>query len=688
MFGVKKNYTERDFSVFVEGLGTSFCCGLASAYETFWSDNSKTEKTYYFHVIGFLRFLAEDASQAELRNFLKTDEISNPSDSYVVVLFHNLMSAYRRHLVSSDTDNRTKNNYVAGVRAFVRHLANCGLFPHGLSIKGFKYEKEVGSTLLDVTFHGEIDIEALIDNHKEILLSEGLDELDDIKCLLSNIFDEAASSDAFAGDGFDIVEASARVLNDRLQSLEKTSAKLIVEHYALLQGFKQWMADEAYIERATQLKFVSEQHVGQSRYLGAEYLRLLDKCALQVLAVYCHLYHGGVFPSDDHPASAFLRGRLTNSGLHVSDLRRVLGYSSKARVAAFVWLSIKHAFNPDSLLNLTTDCLVSVGEEGQYQLVWNKPRKGINNQESVVVKARRHGVELSVDTLTSVDVVEYLKDSTAYIRSFARQEDRHRLFIGYYKNFTKGADGKRVFVPSLLVLNTLNKSFKKLCLENTDSRWSSTLKALRGSVLLLTGLITKDVIQVMQVGRHSDLTMATKYTYHLPEILRREKTIRDFLDWFETVLTVNINQFAEKIGIDLESYDRRKQKIINQQFGGIHCADPTAGVQSGTKSGEVCHRVDKCISCDNRRSLFLSTKENIASVIHWRDALMEAEKALGEEAFSKWSLWMLFVNSILDRLYNAREHRRLLAQAEEFCKENQNPYIGLIPVRVVEEASA
>ena len=87
-------------------------------------------------------------------------------------------------------------------------------------------------------------------------------------------------------------------------------------------------------------------------------------------------------------------------------------------------------------------------------------------------------------------------------------------------------------------------SFKSLCREVSGERWSSTLKALRGSVLLLTGLVTRDAMQVMQVGRHSDLTMAAKYTHHLPEILRREKKVREFLDWFETVLTVNIDQFA------------------------------------------------------------------------------------------------------------------------------------------------
>ncbi|WP_334018036.1 hypothetical protein [Pseudomonas aeruginosa] len=692
MLKLKKGYTERDFGKYAESLGHYFCNALVSAYEIFWPDNSSTEVSYFYPIIKFLDFLAEDGSQVELRNFLKTGEISDPSESYIVVLFHNLMSDYRSNLDKLEIENRTKNNHAAGVRAFVRHLANRGVVPHGLHIKGFQFERGIGSTLLDVTIHKEIDIQALISQHQDTLISEGLDDFEGLESLLSNLFDEAGAC-ASQDDSFDIVEASTRVLDSRLGALKSASADLVVQHYKLLQDARRWASNKGYQRKAKGLRdMFDEPAVGviggqAAKDMGAEYAKIMDGSALQVIVTYCHIYHGGIYPSDEDASYAFLANRIQKSGISISDVRIALGYSREARVAAFVWLSIKYAINPDALLNLATNCLIPIGNDGQYQLVWNKLRKGAENQESVIVSSRLDGVMLTCDTLTAVDVVEYLRVCTEHIRAFARDEDRNGLFIGFYKNFTKGTDGYRMYVPSRLALNTINTAFKSLCREVSGERWSSTLKALRGSVLLLTGLVTRDAMQVMQVGRHSDLKMAAKYTHHLPEILRREKKVREFLEWFETVLTVNIDQFAEKVGIDPEAYDIRKQRIINQQFGGIHCSDPIAGVQPGTIEGEICHRIDKCVSCSNRRSLFLATKENIANVIHWHEVLAKAEECLGSKEFSRWSLWKLFVNSILDRLYSAREHRRLLTQAEEYCSSHQNPYVNIIHVHSIEEAT-
>ncbi|MFZ6044989.1 hypothetical protein ACFW0H_02560 [Pseudomonas sp. CR3202] len=690
---VKRGYTERNFGKYTESLGHSFCYALASAYETFWPDNNSTERTYYYHISTLLDFLAEDCSQEELRDFLKTGDVSGAGESYIVVLFHNLISSYRSYLSELGVVNRTKNNYAAGVRAFVHHLASRGVVPHGLDIKGFKFERGIGPTLLDVTIHKEIDIQALIAQHQDTLIDEGLDDLEGIESLLSNIFDEAVAGGSSEA-ALDIVEASTRVLDNRLDTLKSASADLVIQHYKLLQEARQWASNQAYQRKAKSLKDMFRQNTDgvtdrlASKVMGAEYAILLDGCALQVIVTYCYLYHGGVYPLDEDASYALLANRIQKSGISISDVRNALGYSREARVAAFVWLSIKYAINPDALLNLATNCLIPIGNDGQYQLVWNKLRKGAENQESVVVSSRMDGVALTCETLTAIDVVEYLRICTEHIRDFARNEDRDSLFIGFYKNFTKGTGGERVYVPSRLALRTINIAFRSLCLELSGERWSSTLKALRGSVLLLTGLVTRDAMQVMQVGRHSDLKMAAKYTYHLPEILRREKKIREFLEWFETVLTVSIDQFAEKVGIDPEAYERRKQSILNQQFGGIHCSDPTAGIQPGTIEGEVCHRIDKCVSCANRRSLFLATKENIANVIHWREILTKAEVRLRGEEFTRWHLWKLFVNSILDKLYSIREHRRLLTQAEEYCNSHSNPYINIIPIHVIEEANA
>jgi len=146
MLKLKRRYTERDFGKYTESLGHYFCNALVSAYEIFWPDNTSTEATYFYSIIKFLDFLAEDGSQEELRVFIRAGEFSDLGESYIVVLFHNLMSGFRSYLDRLEIENRTKNTYAAGVRAFVRHLANRGVVPHGLFIKGFKFEPGIGST--------------------------------------------------------------------------------------------------------------------------------------------------------------------------------------------------------------------------------------------------------------------------------------------------------------------------------------------------------------------------------------------------------------------------------------------------------------------------------------------------------------------------------------------------------------
>ena len=192
-------------------------------------------------------------------------------------------------------------------------------------------------------------------------------------------------------------------------------------------------------------------------------------------------------------------------------------------------------------------------------------------------------------------------------------------------------------------------------------------------------MVTKDSFIVKEQGGWvGNSSMSEKYTRHFAEIQRRDNNIRDFLSWYETLTTINIENFAEKIGIDPIAYDERKKSLLNQQFGGIHCADPTAGIQPGIGKGQVCYRVDKCVTCSNRRNFFLATKENLANVLMLHDALERLLNSQIEDEIEKWSVWHYFTSSIIKKFANASEHRRLVNQARELVAQAQNPYINLI----------
>ena len=162
----------------------------------------------------------------------------------------------------------------------------------------------------------------------------------------------------------------------------------------------------------------------------------------------------------------------------------------------------------------------------------------------------------------------------------------------------------------------------------------------------------------MAKGQWTSLAMPKKYINHIPEMLAREENIRDFLEWFQALLTVNVEDFAKQVGIDPTDYKARYDEAklarekdpINEQFGSIHCSDPRSGVQPGTVKGQVCNKVNNCPTCEKRRSVFVMSASNVAHLLAWRSVLQDARARMDEEAFRPWATWLLFCDMMHDRI--------------------------------------
>jgi len=667
----------RDFSRWADAFGEPFCKKLAQAYEVPCSTYPMhSELTIWYNGRTFLDFFASSDQAEPLRKWLaKEHHLGTVPPPEINLHFNNLITDYRSHVQSLDISNITRNNRAFGCNFILRIGANAGLFDHDLFCHGWKVLKRIGrgSTLLDVTPAGEVAYADIMANAETILGDDyALDgeTQQELKSLVANILLETKES----GDDLDVYGAAVTVLDYRIRTLKDACAGIIRDHIKVVEEVQKWGANSQFVEKAHELKrvFDSEYGPGDAVIRARRHREILDDNPLPVIVLFCKIFLADRFPLSSEKVYNYLTQRMGFYDIKPKTVRYFLGFEGRVLAAAHAFISFEVSGNPDSITNLTVEALRQ-DVAGIYTLRWRKHRKGWLSSEEEIVSCRTENSPLTPGSLSLVDVFNHIVRITEPLR--AEAYDKEKLFLAHYKN----NNGQYGYIPSRFHPNSFNRQFKAICRWASGDRWVSTLKAIRGSLLLLEGMVTRDATSVAVKGRHTGLAMASKYTYHIPEMLRREQNIREFLNWFETLLTLDIEGFAAKVGIDPEEYDKRAQELLNMGFGGLHCSNPYAGAKPGTVEGEACHRVDLCPSCENRRSIFVMSESNLISLLQWHVVLEEAEARLSENDFKPWQLWLVFTRLMLERIERKREHAQLFETAQEAQKTLSNPYRELIP---------
>ena len=694
MFVEITKHTVRDFSQWVEPFGEHFLTEFALGYRSEYADaRPDTERTAWFQIKKILDFFSEAKSAEDLRRWLSRHNWRSTPPLDVSIHWYSVIADYRGFLMKRDIGNRTRQNAVWGANRFFEIAENKGLVPSGMRLHGWKVEHEVGqgSTFLDVTIDKSIDLEGLIGNGLDFV-EESL-ELDDeereaIRTLVSNVVLEA--EEGKQNEDTDLYSSAATVLARRIELVKRTCAEIIVDHMNKVAQASIWASNPEIKRKVEQLHRLFDNSDDLfAKDLGEAYKFLLGENPLPIFVVYIITYWNHLWPREQDGQtpqnySAFFM-RVHHSDVTRHELRSYIGNDSLVLAAAHAFITIEVAGNPDSISNLLRGALRYEEDAQAYVLSWYKYRSG-EEPESELVSHRTDDSPVTPGSLSVVDVFRHLLRITEPMLTLVRAEDQSFLFLGDYKNNTHANNAEGFRRPTRIHPATLNSKFHEICRSASNGKWSSPLKAIRGSVLLLEGLLTGDATSVGRKGRHKTYDMARKYVSHLPEMLRRTSNIRQFLEWFEALLTIDIENYADKVGIDKESYEERKKVILENHFGGLQCADPKAGVQPGTAEGEVCDRVDKCVGCEQRRDIFVLSQSNIVSLLQWHSVVERARKNLSEDEFEPWSLWYLYTNMMLERLSSAPQHSTLLRNAQEEVRNRPNPYEQIIPtIDVTEE---
>ncbi|MGB3385016.1 MAG: hypothetical protein WBA64_10070 [Marinomonas sp.] len=689
---VKVNSTTiRSFSIYSNTLPNDFLLDVAKAWRllnaTFKTES--TERTYYQHITRWLRFLADRPNHPAL-SYIGQD---NGSLAEEYLAWQNLLTEYRNDIFDTffqEDQLKTRNNQLMGVRKLLEYLAYTKTIPHGLVLRGWKDKQRLGqsSTFLSNDFYRLInrsknDLQKLVDSIDDNDVS--LDE--DVITLIKNALEN--TEEDFDFNPVSLVISS---LQNRKIQLKYQAASDYIAYIDSTNQAKKWAEDLEISACADKFHKTMLSNVDAHTKMHL-YDEALGGCATSVLVNYLIRYNEGrlLLNTDSRYSLFWLPDRMSRYNYNRDHIRRYLGCSNYGMVCAFAFIMLETNANTTSVWGLKEDDLIDLDKKS-FQLNWTKKRQ--RGHEAKYKKLPMRIDELAPQTLTVRDVFLHQIECREKFLNDVIPRDRNFLFLQWHKNNVKISINKRVYAPTRPSLEFFNRIFKKLCKKASGGAWETTPKAIRGSALLLTGLVTRDATAVMIEGQHTSLEMGKRYTYHYPEVWQQDKEIRLFLNWYQALFTVDIEGFAEKIGIDpilynenkefaLEQRQKEAQNAINQQFGGIHCIDPTAGAQPGTKAGSVCNKVDKCPTCKQRRGVFVTSINNLANVIQWHEVLVQLNQTLSDNDFYKWRVWHVFTTLILDTFSKDPTHARLMRKAQEKAALTQNSYASLIPVAEV-----
>ncbi|HCD1304034.1 TPA: hypothetical protein I7789_RS22140 [Vibrio parahaemolyticus] len=350
-----------------------------------------------------------------------------------------------------------------------------------------------------------------------------------------------------------------------------------------------------------------------------------------------------------------------------------LGCGQSLIAPAALMLIFDHCVNPTSAYDIENKPLSN--EFGIPVLHWVKKRA-----KSSLFKF------LPIDITVSTDeVIRVVANATRVYRRYLLDEfninDKY-LFLNYHSSKEQKTG---LLIPRKPEWETFTRYTKIALSKASGAEWSSTAYQLRNSILLLTAL-EKGVEGLKEEAQHSDdnesSAISTRYADKALVQLQHNESMREFKEWLQTIIVLNIEGGAEKLGIDPEDYKKRAEMIVRYRFGGLGCKDPKAGIQEGTVKGVTCNKIARCLFCPQRRNVFIETVQNLVHLLQWEEALtLGAERKEIDLKAPNWFFWMAFIREMLLRIKNddigGVRKQAMLAEAESIAASTLNPYLAI-----------
>ncbi|MGQ5485213.1 hypothetical protein ACIPOR_01200 [Photobacterium damselae subsp. piscicida] len=252
-----------------------------------------------------------------------------------------------------------------------------------------------------------------------------------------------------------------------------------------------------------------------------------------------------------------------------------LGCAANLYSPALLILIFDNSMNVNSATNLPVDCINNLGDVPTIE--WYKRRAKSTLFKAICSKLR----------VSSFDVVRHLKRATKPYRMMPLYpEDENMLFLSFHSSsYKKNKAGEQL--PRKPNNATFTAKTKATIAEISNGNWVATADMVRKSVLLLSAM-NGGVAKLKDEAQHKEGKTSTTYANRAPMKAKHDAIMREFKEWLQTLITMRIDNAAEKLGVEPSEYKKRMEQIIDSGFGGLVCSDPRGGAQEDVEEGDVC----------------------------------------------------------------------------------------------------
>ncbi|HBH7879290.1 MULTISPECIES: hypothetical protein [Vibrio harveyi group] len=636
-------------------------------------DKSKSQMDEYWGAIRlFLEFLK--AEQPQLFQTLSASSLSR-DDFGDAVEWEVSLQRFRGYVDIKKKSVSRKNSTISGIHWWIDQLAEVNAIPVIEHTRGFKKDSSVKSkTIIDTQLP-----DGLFDEIKRL---DNSTVLSDIENVYKHIQLESISVEEVP-DGFHALSVSAKaewVLTRRLgrvrAHIEKSIKTAISKR---VDGINR-------IRKSRHLIDVIDGYLNFNGGKGSKnpYRKDLldlsfDEYRSGLLAWFIRKNEGIQLKDQDgkkyRSAGNILKELRNKEGLTGKEyswsddwFAERIGCVPSLYVPCYLLLIFDNYMNVSSAEQIKVNALTAK-HDGVQTVRWYK-----NRAHNWLLKTVSDEPEI-----TTVDVFKILKRATKYYREQCLPEQKGFLILSYRASKRPDEDFMRPLNPDTVTFRNHSKSFFS---EITDDEWYVSPDMMRSSLLLLSGF-TGGVEEIKEDAQHSSTRVSTIYHDKAAAIAGFSEETREFKEWLQVLVTMNIKDAPLKLGVDPDKYEERLQQILESRFGGLLCKDPRAGVQEGTQKGQVCNKIARCVLCKNKNNLFVESVENITHLLMWQEALKKGieSKVICPETNVNWFFWMRFIDEMLARLESnklaKKRNEALISAAQESAEGQQNPYLTI-----------
>lgn len=458
---------------------------------------------------------------------------------------------------------------------------------------------------------------------------------------------------------WEVAAKIAQLNRDRLTTFRAVAERhLLSSHNPFTEAQRELAlraADRAAIAAALTYRpsdFEGPTHPDQSRRVHDRVSPVLYDCpkeqGLANLLLFLDLEHGGFVPTKHKTYKNY----CTRFG-GVAAVESYLNADTQTLVAALILVLCDTEMNLSSALRLEVDC-VTIDDDSEYRNI--HARKARSPGKEVVA----HLPVSSPGRVSAVRAIEMVLEMTARARTIASPEAASRLFI------FRGETQSKV---SALHEFTAREAFRRLQNAHPELQGAYTLDMIRPSRLLDTAYSDNGNLTIARaIADHSRPQTTKGYGDRWPVRVEYEKRIRRFQSLFQSVVIHSSDSAAERLGMTPAAAEELFQKALRTGLG-VLCLNPRAGVQPGTRAGEVCTRPEACPGCS--QAIFVASILNTVDLLRFQRALYQGARALETLEPARWNEywipWLAFSEVVVEKMVRGptaavlHEARRILA---------------------------